>query len=157
MSSVKEKYLKDEDGNKISPITALKSVYTSAGTDLATFLPQVRPVQIGGPYGEYKTSYSIDSTLATLATHYIFDYRLYNSNYDITAKVGSQIVRADITTNNDNFAIFYVWNLDSSILTTATSFTVNKSEGTVDVKSTNTNYPIGLAKVWAILDVELMV
>ena len=31
MSTAKQKYLKDEDGNVISPVTSLDSIYTSSG------------------------------------------------------------------------------------------------------------------------------
>lgn len=34
MTTAKQKYLKDEDGNIISPVTSLDSIYTSSGGGL---------------------------------------------------------------------------------------------------------------------------
>lgn len=47
MSSIKIKYLKDEDGNTISPATSVDSVFDSSGTKLKSYVVNlIYPVRL---------------------------------------------------------------------------------------------------------------
>ena len=157
------KFIKDEDGNIISPVTNFKSVMADSGMVLNTAINYCTGVLLGQWDGDACLSaYEFNSSgriPASLCTGFIIDYVLYSIDTGaITQKIGREMVQPPHITGS-NFSISYRWWVWENLWETAEEFKldINNDRLICNNKRPNINkFRINVYQIWGIPDIELM-
>lgn len=139
MSIVNCKYLKDENGNIISPITGINSIYGySADADKSYKLIDILDllkIQEIGTYDTYQTHYNIPNMSSYRIL--IVLYRLHDTvNGQPTTLWGSTIIDT-IYMNNERIALGIRWPVGDTVWESTNTFLVDVTNNRLSRQSSN--------------------
>lgn len=156
------KFIKDEDGNIISPVTNFKSVIADSQMKLTTALEYNTGVLLGHWDGDAcLDTYNFTNVAvpASVCTNFIIDFVLYSIDSGlITQKIGRQMIQPPHISDG-NFSISYHWWVGENLWETAEEFKLDINNNRLicnNKRPEHNKFRINVYNVWGIPDIGLM-